>query len=161
MFRRDLLPMLEREKRMLEAYDCRLAGRLNEERLLGQITFECGSLLNWSPEWSNLSVLDIGRRSSLLPRWMVSQGASVLCFEFPGGIESEATGGALEGITPSLLERPRGGVKWVYGNMLELPFRDNALILLPFVGNGTSGHGPEAPSLRSLRAAAGAERPGT
>ncbi len=75
LFRRDLLPLLERERRLLEAFDEQLASRLNERRLVGQILFEYGTLLNAIPSWEGLTVLDVGTGGSRLPRWMASSTA--------------------------------------------------------------------------------------
>lgn len=130
MFRRDLLPMVEREKRILEAFDHHLASRLNEERLIGQIAFEYGTLLNWNPPWSTLSVLDIGTGSSTLPRWMVSRGASVVCFEFPQAVEVKPVRGTLTKIADVVLRRLPHSVRWVFGSMLELPFADGTFDLV-------------------------------
>jgi len=130
MFRRDCLYLLERERRTLAAFDRHLARRLHEKRLIGQMLFEYGTLLNAHPCWTGLTVLDIGTGSSTLPRWMAFQGASVVCFEYPRPVEKMVRPGMLARLTNAAGESSRGGLRWVFGNMLDLPFEDNVFDLV-------------------------------
>lgn len=129
MFRRDLLPSLENEKQELAAFDLYLYDSLNNPRLLGQIVYEYGMLLNYIPQWGGLKVLDIGTGRSTLPNWMSSKGASVVCFEYPKQLEGTILGRFGKLNRMATRPAPRKPVM-ASGTMLELPFADNSFDLV-------------------------------
>jgi 2-polyprenyl-3-methyl-5-hydroxy-6-metoxy-1,4-benzoquinol methylase len=123
MFSREAVALLEAEKARLETFDLGLFSALNDPRLIGQITFEYGTLVSAVPSWRGLRVLDIGTGRSTLPCWMAAQGASVVTFEHPEPVEVPG-GGALARLNGAWLRRHRRRLGQVAGNMLELPFAD-------------------------------------
>ena len=129
MFRPKALALLEAEKRKIEGFDIGLFAALNDPRLIGQIVFEYGTLLNWMQSWRGVRVLDIGTGRSTLPCWMISQGASVTAFEFPEPVE-RAGAGALARLSDLQVRRYRRRLNQVAGDMLELPFADGSFHLV-------------------------------
>lgn len=129
MFRKDLLPLFEKERRELETFDLYLYLTLNSPRLLGQIIFEYGTLVNFIEDWQNCQVLDIGSGRSTFPRWMVSKGASVIAFEYPQQVESRIEG-KFEKLNGLLSRNGRRSPSEVFGNMLELPFHNGSFDLV-------------------------------
>jgi SAM-dependent methyltransferase len=129
MFRPDAIPLLQRQKRVLESFDLGLFMALNDPRLLGQIVFEYGTLVNWVSSWRGMRVLDIGTGRSTLPYWMIAHGASVVAFEFPDPVERQL-GGKLGRVNNSLVGRYRRRLKQVAGTMLDLPFSDGTFDLV-------------------------------
>jgi SAM-dependent methyltransferase len=129
MFRKDLLPLFEKEKRELETFDLYLYLTLNSPRLLGQIVFEYGTLVNFIEDWKNREVLDIGSGRSTFPHWMVSKGASVIAFEYPQQVERKIEG-KFEKLNRLLSRNGRKNPHEVFGTMLELPFPDGSFDLV-------------------------------
>jgi SAM-dependent methyltransferase len=129
MFRPSAVSLLLSEKRRLEAFDIGLFAALNDPRLMGQIAFEYGTLVNWVPSWQGMRVLDIGTGKSTLPCWMIAQGASVVAFEFPEPVE-RAGRGALVRLIDFQVSRYRRRLNQVAGDMLELPFADGSFDLV-------------------------------
>jgi SAM-dependent methyltransferase len=129
MFDRRRLPDLENEKRRLESFDIALFSALNDPRVIGQIVFEYGTLVNWVSSWAGLRVLDVGSGRSTLPNWMVAQGAKVVSFEFPEPVELRWAG-KLGRLNDLLLGPTRRRLRHVSGSMLELPFADQSFDLV-------------------------------
>ncbi|MBI1725709.1 MAG: class I SAM-dependent methyltransferase [Candidatus Rokubacteria bacterium] len=129
MFDRSRLPDLEKEKRQLEGFDIALFVALNDPRVIGQIVFEYGTLVNWVSSWAGLRVLDIGSGRSTLPNWMIAQGAKVVSFEFPEPVERRWAG-KLGRLNDFLLGAARRRLRQVSGSMVELPFADQSFDLV-------------------------------
>lgn len=125
MFQKDRLSFLGKEKFDLETFDLYLYSTLNDPRLLGQIVFEYGTLLNWCPSWRGLKVLDLGSGRSTLPYWMASRGASVTTFEYPHPIEQKIAG-KIGRLNRFIMEKVSGRVIEIYGDMMVLPFKDHS-----------------------------------
>lgn len=129
MFNIEELKLLNREKTKLETFDLYLYKTLNEPRLLGQIVFEYGSLINAYTEWKGKKVLDIGTGRSTLPYWMISQGASVTAFEYPKQIEKKISDD-FSMVNQFFISKYFEKLDEVYGDMTQLPFRDNEFDLV-------------------------------
>ena len=129
MFDRSRLPFLEHEKQRLESFDIGLFAALNDERVVGQIVFEYGTLVNWVPSWVGLRVLDVGSGRSTLPNWMIAQGARVVSFEFPEPVERRWAG-KLGRLNDLLLGTTRRRLLRTSGSMIELPFADQSFDLV-------------------------------
>jgi SAM-dependent methyltransferase len=129
MFDRRRLPDLENERRRLEGFDIALFVALNDPRVIGQIVFEYGTLVNWVSSWAGLRVLDVGSGRSTLPNWMIAQGARVVAFEYPEPVELRWAG-KLGRFNDLLLGSTRRRLRQVSGSMLELPFADQSFDLV-------------------------------
>ena len=129
MFQPGTIPRLSQEKRRLETFDLGLFGALNDPRLIGQIVFEYGTLVNWVPSWRGLRVLDVGTGRSTLPCWMIAQGASVVAFEFPEPVERPGLG-LLARLSDLQVSPYRRRLRQVSGDILELPFADGSFDLV-------------------------------
>ena len=127
MFDRALIPALQHERRTLEAFDVALWTTLNDTRLLGQIVFEYGSLLNAVSDWAGLRVLDIGTGRSTLPQWMAAQRARVVSFELPSQYEKKFGGwfGRVAATAHHGVE-----ISELQGSMRALPLADNSFDLV-------------------------------
>ncbi len=120
LFYRSCERQLAREKRVLETFDPWHYRRLNETRLLGQIVFEYGTLLNSEPQWAGLRVLDLGTGDSGFPNWMVAQGAHVVTLDLPDPAEASS-----RRRRTGLLGSRRGGsgsINHAVGSMFALAF---------------------------------------
>lgn len=129
MFDRSRLPLLANEKLRLESFDIGLFAALNDPRVVGQIVFEYGTLVNWMSSWAGLRVLDVGSGRSTLPNWMIAQGAKVVSFEFPEPVERRWVG-KLGRLNDLLLGSARRRLRQVSGSMVELPFADQSFDLV-------------------------------
>ena len=118
------LHLLAREKALLETFDFYLYRTLNAAYLRGQIVFEYGTLLNHVTNWNGLRVLDVGAGRSSLPRWMASQGASVVAFEYPDQVEKTAVG--WRGRINNWVQRCSAEPEVAYGTMLDIPLPDRS-----------------------------------
>jgi SAM-dependent methyltransferase len=126
MFDRGLLPELERERVQLASFDAALCGAMNDGRLLGQIVFEYGTLLNGVDAWQGLTVLDVGTGRSTLPHWMAAQGAHVVAFDLPDRIEPSLSG--LYGRVVRTAHRAADVIE-LSGSMRTLPLADASIDL--------------------------------
>ncbi len=113
---------------MLETFDYYLYQTLNAQYLRGQIVFEYCTLLNCVKDWNGLRVLDVGAGRSSLARWMATQGASVVAFEYPDQIEKPATG--WRGRINNWVQRRAPEPEVAYGTMLDLPLPDKSFDLV-------------------------------
>lgn len=127
IFDREALGSYAREKVLLESFDLYLYMALNEPRLVGQIQFEYGALLNAGLDWRGLRVLDLGTGRSTVPRWFAAQGSSVVTFDLPARAETKL-GGKLGSLNRRLA--PRTEVREVAGSFLDLPFADASFDLV-------------------------------
>lgn len=122
------LPLLAREKAVLETLDLYLYRTLNSTYLRGQIVFEYGTLLNCIKDWAGLRVLDVGAGRSSLPRWMAKQGALVVAFEYPDQVEKPAIGwrGRINNWVRLRTPEP----ELAYGTMLDMQLPDKSFDLV-------------------------------
>jgi SAM-dependent methyltransferase len=129
LFDRQALAELARERLLLESADLYLHRTIREPRLVGQILFEYGTLLNWRSDWRGLKVLDVGSGRSTLPRWLATEGARVTTFDLPAPVEA-AVGGRLGRLDALLAGRPERPPRRVAGSLLALPFADASFDLV-------------------------------
>lgn len=122
------LPLLAREKALLETFDFYLYRTLNTPYLRGQIVFEYGVLLNHIAEWNGLKVLDVGAGRSSLPKWMALQGAAVTAFEYPDQVEKPDVG--WRGRINQWVQRKSPEPALAYGTMLDMPLPEKSFDLV-------------------------------
>ena len=128
MFSRRAVADLATERERLERFDLYLYDVMTSPRLAGQIVFEYGTLVRSIESWHGLRVLDIGTGRSTLPRWMSSMGAVVTTFDLAAPVERTAAG--FQARIDRFVATPAGHVRGVAGDMLALPFRDEAFDLV-------------------------------
>jgi SAM-dependent methyltransferase len=126
MFDRGLVQSLAPERRRLEAFDVSLWSALNDARLVGQIIFEYGTLVNAVERWRGLRVLDLGTGRSTLPYWMAASGARVVSLELPRRHEAKAAG------LLARVDRHRHAapIAELHGSMRALPIADDVFDLV-------------------------------
>ncbi|MFI5179128.1 MAG: class I SAM-dependent methyltransferase [Vicinamibacterales bacterium] len=122
MFRRDLLPHLEAERRELQRFDLYLFDIMNSVRLRGEKVFEYGTLLHGIPDWRGLRVLDVGSGRSTLPQWMTYRGASVTSVDLPTPAEDRI--GGFQVRVNDRITRQSTPIVRVAGSMRSLPIAD-------------------------------------
>lgn len=128
MFTKSLLPALEHERAILSNFDLYLFDVMNSPRLIGQIVFEYGTLLQWIDAWRGRRVLDVGTGRSTFPNWMSHAGADVTTFDLSKPAE-QRIGGLLARVNDVVARRPER-IRGVAGSMRCLPFADNSFDLV-------------------------------
>lgn len=129
LFRKDRLVYLKHEKQELETFDLYLYGTLNNPRLLGQIVFEYGTLLNAFDRWENAKILDVGTGRSTLPDWMSFKGADAVEFEHPDQVEAKISG-KFAMLNRCAAKKGRRKPTRIFGDMRKLPFSDSTFDLV-------------------------------